>query len=287
MALLGNYTVLNRSPMRKFSGTQESCERSNFGTSGSRRNAQMVDRTTNANELYAMPQGSYAGLAWMLPQQAGGIASINSAGLTVSPVGTAYGGITTTGSSDLLISIATASGQLVSSGQGSASMLIATSTPLLTASISGSGAAAFVLASNTPLLGALAGSSGYASMSISGSLAPYAVGNMSGTTIDPTIITPAAIAGAVWSADASQYLSSGTTGYKLNSAASGGVDYGAMSAAVRVELSSELLRIVEIAKIHGLVQGVDLVVTKDGRLAGTISQTITDDGVATTVSRNA
>lgn len=59
-----------------------------------------------------------------------------------------------------------------------------------------------------------------------------------------------------------------------------------IAAAVRSELTSELLRITEVAKIHGLVQGTDLVVTPTSRVAGDISQTISGDGVSSsTVSR--
>ena len=59
-----------------------------------------------------------------------------------------------------------------------------------------------------------------------------------------------------------------------------------IAAQVRTELAAELLRITEVAKIHGLVQGVNLVVTPTSRTAGDIAQTISGDGVSSsTVSR--
>jgi hypothetical protein len=58
-----------------------------------------------------------------------------------------------------------------------------------------------------------------------------------------------------------------------------------IAAAVRAELGAELLRIVELAKIHGLVSGSNLVVTETTRTAGSISQTIAEVGATTTVSR--
>ena len=53
-----------------------------------------------------------------------------------------------------------------------------------------------------------------------------------------------------------------------------------------MELTAELLRIIELAKLHGLVIGADLVVTPTSRTAGDVVQTISGDGVNTsTVSR--
>lgn len=65
-----------------------------------------------------------------------------------------------------------------------------------------------------------------------------------------------------------------------------GPSAASIAAQVRTELAAELLRITEVAKIHGLVQGVNLVVTPTSRTAGDIAQTISGDGVSSsTVSR--
>lgn len=65
-----------------------------------------------------------------------------------------------------------------------------------------------------------------------------------------------------------------------------GPSAASVAAQVRTELAVELLRITEVAKIHGLVQGVNLVVTPTSRTAGDIAQTISGDGVSSsTVSR--
>lgn len=56
--------------------------------------------------------------------------------------------------------------------------------------------------------------------------------------------------------------------------------------AVRAELAAELLRVIELAKIHGLVQGAPLTVTPASRSAGGVDQAITGDGTTTsTVTR--
>lgn len=56
---------------------------------------------------------------------------------------------------------------------------------------------------------------------------------------------------------------------------------------VRAELAAELTRILELAKIHGLVSGQPLTVTQTTRSAGGIVQSITEAGSGTTVTRTA
>ena len=65
----------------------------------------------------------------------------------------------------------------------------------------------------------------------------------------------------------------------------GGASPVAIAAQVRTELAAELLRIIELAKVHGLVNGTSLVVTPTSRSAGTVQQTITESGGTVTVSR--
>lgn len=54
---------------------------------------------------------------------------------------------------------------------------------------------------------------------------------------------------------------------------------------VRAEIAAELLRIVEIAKLHGLVDGSPLQVGPNSRTAGSIIQSISEAGGVTTVTR--
>lgn len=61
----------------------------------------------------------------------------------------------------------------------------------------------------------------------------------------------------------------------------------AIAAAVRSELAAELTRILELARIHGLVAGQPLTVTASQRQAGDITQTITEAGGTVTVERTA
>lgn len=60
-----------------------------------------------------------------------------------------------------------------------------------------------------------------------------------------------------------------------------------VASAVRNEIGAELLRIVELAALHGLVPSVPLVVTPTSRQAGAVTQNISQVGDVVTVSRTA
>jgi hypothetical protein len=54
---------------------------------------------------------------------------------------------------------------------------------------------------------------------------------------------------------------------------------------LRGRIVAELTRIIELAQIHGLVIGSDLVVTATTRTAGSVSQDISESSGTVTVSR--
>jgi hypothetical protein len=215
MALIGNRSVLNKSPGR-FLNAGVATLRSEFNKHGMQRNAYEV-----FDDKSATPVGHLAPSAWVLPKTAGGMSSINSAALTLTPTALAVGGITTTATAAIVIQIADADGQLISSGTGTATLSVLSNTPLLTASIGGLGEATFAITTNTPLLGAIAEGTGSAALavngaaaalpldttsplrtasatlSVSGSLTPYAIGSLSGTT-EEAGLTNAGIANSVW-----------------------------------------------------------------------------------------
>lgn len=90
---------------------------------------------------------------------------------------------------------------------------------------------------------------GSASMSFYGSLIPYAIGHMEGTTNVQTELTAGSIASAVWNSSASEFNEIGTLGNKLNTASSGGVDMDALAQAVLAEFNANTIP-VDIKKIN-------------------------------------
>ena len=279
MALLGNVSLLHKSPAKYTTGTVGFNDRANWNKPGMMRNR--GDLTLSTFWKYdSIPSGMYAGTAFFVPQKAGSIRARES--FSLDGTGRGVGGITTTGTAQLAIdfsvaqayplddsppartasanfsiNFSNATGQLISGGSGSALMQFTFSDALLTASIGGVGSANFIISPNSPLLGAIAQGSGSGSvqistnapivyplndssplrtaqgiMNFSGTLAPYAVGSMQGSTIDNSVITSDTIASAVWNAVAAEYNNPNSTGNKLNTASTGGVDMTALVNAI-------------------------------------------------------
>ncbi|MDH4391250.1 MAG: hypothetical protein QE285_07480 [Aquabacterium sp.] len=199
--LLGNYSVLNKGPGRFFGGSTTSAEvqvPSNWQKSGAARNSLYVSGATTALVLYAIPSGNYAGSTWMLPQKSGEMSSRNDMVMSFTAGASGLRGVTTTGTATMAFPVADMTGGLITSGAGSASFAINGNGNLL-ASLSAVGSASLSINTNTPILGAKADLVATALMTFSGTLVPYAVGNMQGSTISAAELTTDAIAGAVWS----------------------------------------------------------------------------------------
>lgn len=203
--------------------------------------------------LGAVPSG-YSGKSYLLAVKAGGMSGFSR--LTIAPIGAGVLGLPGEGSASIDFTVADATGALIASGAGTASLAFTVANALLTASIGGIGSASFTFTA-TGNAGALASGAGSASMAITfanaqpyplndasplrtgaanfainGTLVPYAIGVMGGSTVTDTVLTTSAIANEVWSTLAASFTVAGTMGNKLNSAASGGVDYGALADAV-------------------------------------------------------
>jgi len=289
--LLGNYSVLNRNPLRYLGGgtaTPQCNHQSNFNRGGARKNRQFVDQTTAANKQFSLPYGSYPTYAWLIPQVGGDLSARRSADFGIEPSATGGRGYPGFGSATIGIDTNTPAGDLVTTvpaGGAPASIGISTNTPQLTASIGGTGSASFGIDANTPTLGAEASLIGAASFGLDGTLTRYAIGIMSGTTTDAGLTVDSVVSG-VWGALAAAYNDSGTMGNKLNTASSGGVDLAALADAVRTELGVELAAVLEVWRRHGLDIAAPLTQTTTAITAGDIALAITGDpDVSVTVTR--
>jgi hypothetical protein len=289
--LLGNYSVLHKSPLRFFGGSTTSVEpqlRSNFNKSGPRRNSLYTSGATAALTLYSVPSGNAAGKTWLLPQKSGEMSSRNDCVMTLTAAGAGVGGITSTGSASLSI-LADGVGSLITSGAGSATVNF-TADGFLTASLQAVGAASFSISTNSPLLGAEASLVGSAAFAITGSLTPYAIGAMTGSTVDATAVTVDAVASAVWGAVAASNNMAGSMGAKLNTASSGGVDLNALASAVwahtvRSLTGNQAVRVDDIWQRLGLDPANPLTTdTNAGTIeAGTVSQTAAEPSTGVSV----
>jgi hypothetical protein len=201
MALIGNYSVLNKSPQKWMGGSTTSAEvqvRSAFNKAGAMRNRMYGDMQTAAKPLYGIPDGQYLGSTWMIPQKSGRISSINQAYITISPSGSGAMGAPISGSTTINIT-ATGTGGLITSGSGSAAMTI-TATGSILATVSTTGSSSFAITTNTPLLGALGWVQGNTTITFSASLTAYAKGYMTGSTVDSSVLTVDNIAAGILAA---------------------------------------------------------------------------------------
>lgn len=257
MSLLGNYSVLHKSPAKYLTGTVGFGDRSNFNKPGMMRN-----RGSSTAWLYdAQPSGFYAGRAYLPPVRAGRlvardaikIEAIASGALGLPAAGVAnfsinafaFGGLISGGVANASFSI-NAAGSVAGLVSGQASSLIAV---LASAQ---AGASAFCVANST--------------LSVSAYCQPYGLGLMRASTVDSSVLTPAGIAAAVW-AYFNRTLTSGGGG-------SGGLTLD----------QEKMLR--ELFEIHGLDPAKPLSVSAASRTAGAINQTLTDSAGTTTVQRN-
>lgn len=266
--LLGNYSVLNRNPIKYLGGSTASPEvnhTSNFLLGGKRKNRQYVGMTTAANKQFSLPYGNYPPYMTLLPQKGGDLSAHRSADFNISSSATGGMGMPGTGSATITITTNTPDGQLIVSGTGSVSFTIDTNTPLLTASIGGDGTASFTIDTNTPVLGAEASLVGSTTITITpnapamlptdttsplrtatatftftGTLERYALGNMVGTTVDSGTVTNASVASAVWDELLASHATAGSAGLALSTASSGGVDPSILAAAVWAYVSRTL-----------------------------------------------
>jgi len=224
MALVGNYSVFDKLPLRYCTGPNGTAAgqfgaRGNFSQSGRVRSRMMQSETTVADEYYALPNGSYPPLTWFIPQQAGQIGSSNQIYGNGLSEGNLAGGLPSdanvTGAGGITNGNLTLIAQLIASLTGAGDV---TPPPELVGTLfmfsnqlTGAGAVAATLTAFASVQADLAGA---------GSLAvvPYATGDLSADITGESVLSPQNLAAAVWSALAAQYTANGTTGEQLNNA---------------------------------------------------------------------
>ena len=209
MALLGNYSVLNKNPGRALGGSTVSDSRGAWSKSGPNRG-----RFTGWAEWSAKsgstPSGARPPIAWILAISPGGIsaraaggsaATVNLAG-GKAIVATAAGGSTATATGSLIVQIvATANGS--SSATGSLGAVLA-----IVATANGSSSATGSLKGVGSLIGLAAGSS-------TGVVDLNGIGKIVASTVDAgSTLTAAQVAAEVWSTTATGHAA-GTLGEAL------------------------------------------------------------------------
>jgi hypothetical protein len=220
MALLGNYSLVNKIPVKYFGGTTGDAQvRSNFNQSGRYRNRMYPDQTTTALPLYSVPTGSYPTLAFIIAQRVGAIASGNQIFGSGSSNGNLAGGLSgaagLTGAGNITNANLTLIAQLIASLTGAGNVTPPPSLigklELISNNLTGAGAVAATL---TAFASVQAGLTGAGSLAV----VPYATGSLAADITGQSILSPESLAAAVWRALAAQYNADGTMGQQLNNA---------------------------------------------------------------------
>lgn len=283
MALIGNYTVLNKNPGRAFAGSTVSDSRAQWNKSGPARNLFF----SGMDQKTALPEGAEPPYSWLIAMVAGGM----SARLTASSSISAYAvkGLSMeaaiAGSSDLTAS-ATNIVQMTAA-------LFGTST--VTAGMVGVVTLAATIAGNGNLTAGLSMiASMQAALSGSGSLTANLKGkaNMAANIfVNSGAATTNELVAAIWSAVAANNNIAGTMGAKLNAASAAGDPWSAAlpGSYVSGEAGNILAQIQtlvgELHKLQGLDAAAPMTVTPNSRIAGDIELEISESGTDVTVSR--
>ena len=190
MALIGNRSVLLKSPGRFLSGTVASIERSNFRP--------LRNQFESMSRLSGIPSGHLSPSAWVLPQVGGGMSSHNYTLIDVDASGAGAEGINIAGATEFSVT-ASAIGRLIASAIGAASFQItADGTIIATLGAPGSASLAISASASIEALGFLVGE---ATASVTASIVSYATGSMDGTAYlagESAPVTPDNVALAVW-----------------------------------------------------------------------------------------
>jgi hypothetical protein len=201
--LLGNGSVLQKLPLRFLGGSTTSVEvqlRTNFNKPGMNRNRFFQDGSNTALDFYSIPEGTYAGVAWVLPQGTASMCSLGATQLLFQPSASGTMGLPTSGGTSFAIDVDFGIGSLIASGGGESTFTITTNSAQLVASLAAVGSSTITFTTSTPLLGALVFSEASVSFGFSSSLVPYAIGQMVGNTAGGAM-TADSIAQAVWASN--------------------------------------------------------------------------------------
>ncbi len=192
MALIGNRSVLLKSPGRFLSGTVASNERNNFTNGG-----QVANRFQSMSKIFGgKPTGHLSPSSWSLPRTGGAISSRNECIISIDAYAEGALGLNAVAEADLSIT-AFGEGALIASGIGLAIIAIAAFADV-SGVLNGVGEASFDVSGNADI-GAIGWLSGSGTAEISGSVDPHAIGHITGSTEDVSVLTPESVASAVWS----------------------------------------------------------------------------------------
>lgn len=240
MALIGNYSVLNKTPGRWLGGNAvahasgvgqaHTYTRANWGKTGAIRNFAYQDRSSNALEYFSIPDG-YLGRGWIMPIERGGLSShewaIGTATLTGAMAGGKNGQASITAGASV-----SATGQLVVSGSASI-----TAAGAITANVFAARVASATVTAAATVTGT-AKALGFMSASIAGvgsvSATRYARGTLAAAITPFTDLSPQTLATQILDAEDIESSMSVRQALRLIAAATAGKVSGASGTTITI-----------------------------------------------------
>ena len=220
MALIGNYSVLHKTPGRFTSGASIAQCRSNFGSSGSLRNSY-----SHFGLLASYPSGYAAPYSWSMARAIGAMSSFTSSNLTLIPIANMAAGRNLEASVNISITVTNAQLDQIVSFIASSLMTISGSAEL-NAAVQMQ-ASAILAITGTASVGAIIDSLASSNMSITPSAILTALAHMNAEAGGPTPLSPEGLASAVWDTVLSDHQALGSTGKALSDAGGAGNPWSA------------------------------------------------------------
>jgi hypothetical protein len=259
MGLIGNYSFLHKSPGNFIGGSPlspVSSLRSNYDKAGSIRSSEY-----HFGKFYAIPQGYSTPYAYLMPRVYNFISSYTSSNGMIEDNALLAGGRNLEAPMSANIVLVNAQLDQIVTFIASSLISIFKTNAQIDASVNLLATSNLALSSNANI-GAIIDALASSSTSINANVFLSALANLNAEAGGAEPLSPRGLAEAIWGTLSNEYTGElGTFGYQIE--------------ALKLKLS-------ELYQINGLDQDNPMTVTESSRVAGSITQNFTGDGISTT-----
>ena len=227
MALIGNYSLLNRAPYRQFATGVSSGYYQTTIQGGVEKNRSYGGFSNKA----ATPNGYLHPMAWVLPIKPGSMSSYTNAQLTLNKVtAELYEGRNLEGSAALVFTLTNAQLDQIVALVASGVMELLQSNAGLSAAVGMDATASLIMDILSAQLGGIIPVSASSTLAVTPAVTMTALAGMEAEAGGPTPLSPEGLAQAVWNALIADYGDAGTTGKALADAGGAGNPWAALLA---------------------------------------------------------
>lgn len=227
MALIGNFSLLNRTPYRQFATGISSGYTQCIVPAGALKNRNFGGFA----ETSATPNGYLAQMAWVLPMKPGGMSSYTTnRGSLNTVLADLKAGRNLIASDNIVISVTNAQLDQIIALIASGLIAISTNNAGLSAAVDASAAGTIFISTLSAQLGGIFDTSASGTITVTPNVTFTALANMVAEAGGPTPLSPEALAQAVWSALLADYPDIGTMGRAMSDAGGAGNPWSAATA---------------------------------------------------------